>query len=397
MIAQQTVFDEVTLQSADGQVIGVNLATLVQRLLLFDTVVVKSQRLVEIPEFIRSFGKAGFLNLLNSGVLKISYEIAQIIGDPVHDGVREQPLSHFAFGTVDFGNRERDLKFLLRTLQGIPALKNEERYALEETIIQGLVRPSPDYRPQLLTQFESDLRINTPALVAAIQNQLKIQLGSEGPFNVSVEEKGERIFHVRNDLPARFGISDQKAHEILGRSVFAVAHLNQRLADMTAYSAISGFAESEAPLLFGKFAGIFAPQNPRPLEEEFKRVIRIADLPNVLPSSKIDVEALLKARDSIECREFRLWLSNLGPLSDLEIREMVSGVRNKAASVIQSGAARFARFMATTAIGLIHGYGPIACVIAGGTDAFLVDRMLRTSNVFAFLTKTYPSLFESAY
>lgn len=396
MMVQQNVFDEVTRQSPDGQVVAVDLATLVQRLLLFDTVVVKSRRLVEIPEFIRAFGKAGFLNLLNSGVLKISYEIAQIIGDPVHGGVREQPLlSHFIFGTVDFGNRDHDLKSLLRTLQGIPGLKNEERYTLEETIIQGLVRPSPDYGPQLLAQFESDLRNNTPALVAAIKNQLRIQLGSEGPFNASVEEKGERVFHVRNDLPTAFGISDQKAHEILSRSVFAVAHLNQRLADMTAYSAISGFAESEAPLLLGKFAGVFAPQNPRPLEEKFKRVIRIGDLPNVLPNNKIDVEALLKARDSIECREFRSWLSNLGPLSDLEISEMVGGIRNKAASVIQSNPGRFVRFAAVTAIGLIH--GPIAGVVAGGADSFLVDRMLRTSNVFAFLTKTYPSLFESTY
>lgn len=283
--------------------------------------VVKSRKLQEIPEFIRAFGKTGFLNLVNSGVLRISYEITQIIGDPVHDGVREQPLSHFTFGRVDFDNREADIIFLLRPLQGIPGLKNEERNALEQAIMKGLVRPSPDYGIQLLSQFESDLRNNTPALTAAIKNQLKVQLGSETPFNASVEEKGTRIFHVRNDLPTTFGISDQKAHEILSRSVFAVAHLNQRLADMAAYSAVSGFAESEAPLLFGKFAGIFAPQNPRPLEEEFKRVIRIAELPNVLPSNKIDVEALLKARDSIECREFRSWLSNLGPLSDLEIRD----------------------------------------------------------------------------
>ncbi len=397
MIARQTSFDEVARQSSDGQVIGVDLATLVQRLLLFDTVVVKSRRLAEIPEFIRAFGKTGFLNLVNSGVLRISYEITQIIGDPVHGGVREQPLSHFTFGRIDFHNREDDLKSLLRPLQGIPGLKDRERDALEETIIKGLVRPSPDYGTQLLTQFECDLRNNTPALVAAIKNQLKIQLGTEGPFNASVEEKAERIFFVRNDFPTAFGISDQKAHEILSRSIFAVAHLNQRLADMAAYSAVSGFAESEASLLFGKFAGIFAPLNPRPLEEEFKRVIRIADLPNVLPSNKIDVQALLKARDSIECREFRSWLSNLGPLSGLEITEMVSGVRNKAASVIQSGPAKFVRYMAATAIGLIPGYGQIAGVAVGGADSFLVDRMLKESNVYAFLTRTYPSLFDATY
>jgi hypothetical protein len=33
---------------------------------------------------------------------------------------------------------------------------------------------------------------------------------------------------------------------------------------------------------------------------------------------------------------------------------------------------------------------------AGAADEFLIDRVFPTSGVFAFLTETYPSLFESA-
>lgn len=398
MQTPQRMFGEVISLSSDGQVIGIDIATLVQRLLLFDSVVVKSCRLVEIPEFIRSFGKEGFLQLLNAGVLKISCEWIQIAGDPVHNGVREVPLSHFTFGLVDAANREADLRSQLRPLQGIPGLKNVERDAMEETIIKGLIRPSQDYGTQLLSQFESDLRNNSPALVAAIKEQLKLQLGAvECSFDAYIEETGERIFHVKNNLSAIFGISERKIHEILNPSIFAVARLNQRLADMAAYSALSGFAESEAPLLFGKLAGLIAPHNPRLLEEEFGRIIRIANLPTVLKNSKINVDALMDARDSVECREFRSWLSNLHSVSDADIEKLVSGVRNRVASIIHSGPVKVFRFAATNAIGLIPGVGPIAGAVAGGLDSFLVDRLLPVSNAFAFLTKTYPSLFNSGY
>jgi hypothetical protein len=306
------------------------------------------------------------------------------------------PLSHFTFGIVDIADREFNLRSALRPLQGIPGLKNNERNAIEETILQTLIRPSADYGPQLLAQFESDLRNNTPALAAAVKNQLKIQLGvSETLFDISVEEDQERIFHVKNNLAATFGISDQNAHQIISRSVFAVVHLNQRLADMVAFSAISGFAEAEAPLLFGKLSGLVAPQNPRPMEHEFDRVIRIANLPNLLTTNKINVEALLKARDSAECREFRSWLATLTHLSDEQIEEMVSGVRNRVASIIHSGPAKTVRFAVATALGLIPGYGPVVGAAAGAIDSLLVDRILPLSGAFAFLTKTYPSLFTS--
>jgi hypothetical protein len=395
MKAGQTILGEVTGRSKEGQIVGVDLATLVQRLLLFDTVVVKSRRLVEIPEFIRLFGKAGFLQLINAGVLKISCEFTTILGDPVRNGVRQVPLSHFTFGLVNVADREGELSSALRPLQGIAGLKNDERKAMEETIIQRLVRPSPDYGPQLLAQFESDLRNNTPALAAAIKNQLQTQFAVyDRPFDIFVDETAERVFHLKSNLATVLGVSDRRVHDVLSLSAFAVAHLNQRLADMVAYSAISGFAESEAALLFGKLAGIIAPQNPRPLEEEFERVIRIAKLPNLLPNNKINVEALFKARDSLECREFRSWLSTLKPLSDAEIEEMVGGVRNKVTSIIQSGPAKTVRFAVATVIGLIPGYGPIAGAAAGAIDSFLINRLLPVSGVFAFLTKTYPSLFE---
>jgi hypothetical protein len=396
MSLRQSVFGEVAVR-AGTEVTGVDIATLLPRLLFFDAVIVRSVRLREIPYLVRTFGRTGFLQLLNSGVLKISSEFTSIITDIARNGVRELPLSHFSFGVADTPNREAILRSELRSLQGIPGLGNAERAAMEETILTGLIRPPYDYGAQIQTQIESDLRNNTPALRAAIVEQLKIKAReSDSALEVRVEETRARTFNVITNLADDFGMSGQDAHDILHPSICAVANLNQRLADMEAYRAITGFADSEAPLLFGKLAGVIAPQNPKPIEEQFARVVTIANLPDFVSGKRIDVERLLKARESAECREFRAWLSKLEGMSDAQIAEMVSGVRNEVSSMIRSGMGKSLRFALTTAIGLIPGAGIVAGPVAGAVDSFLVEKVFPTSGVFAFLTQTYPSLFLSS-
>lgn len=182
---------------------------------------------------------------------------------------------------------------------------------------------------------------------------------------------------------------------MLQRSVTATVNLNQRLAEMQAYSALTGFLESEAPLLFGKLAGIISPQNPTPAEEQFKRVIEVADVPDFKPGQKIDVQKLMKIRDSAECRDFRKWLSTAENISDDETRTQATGMRNKLASLASSAGGKVVRLAATTVIGNIPLAGLVLGPVAGAVDSFVVDKVLPQSGIFAFLTDIYPSLFSS--
>ena len=162
---------------------------------------------------------------------------------------------------------------------------------------------------------------------------------------------------------------------------------------MEAYSAITGFTEEEAPLLFGKLAGIISPQNPDRVEKQFMRVIAIAGLPDV-QNRRIDVEQLLKVRESVECREFRAWLSGSLESSDEQIAEMVKGVRNKVGTVLHGNVGKVMKFAAITAVGLIPGAtGLVAGPVASALDAFLTDKVFPNSGALAFLATTYPSLF----
>jgi hypothetical protein len=396
MEVRQSVLSEIAIRSANV-VTGVDLDALVRRLLLFDRVVIRSVGLREVPFLARSFGKQGLLRLQESGLLQISCEFVIAIVDMARNGVRELPLGQFTFGMGELAEREKVLRRGLVGLQGVPGLKNADRVALEDSVLSNLIRPPSGYKEQLQLQIEADMRCNTPALRAGIEAQFKSKIGPSAPnFEIDVVEVTPRVFRVDTNLTKLLGIKAEKLHDLLQLSVSAVARLNHRIADMAAYSAITEFAESEASLLFGKFAGIISAQNPGPAEKQFARVVALADFPTLSPGTRIDVDALLKARDSSEWRDFRNWLPGIEQASDDEITKVISDVRSKVGSILSSGPGRTLRFGVTTVLGLIPGVNVTVGVGASAIDAFLVDRLFPSSGVCAFLNQTYPSLFETS-
>lgn len=398
MDIRQTVLGEIAIRSGQ-ELASIDLGVLIRRLILFDRVVVKSFRLRELPLLVRAFGKAGIQELLASGVLRLNCEFTSIITDIHLNGVRSEPPAHFTFGIATAADRDGDLRKELLRLQSVTGLKNNERNAIEQAVWNSLVRPPETFGTDLLRQVDVDLRTNSPALRAGILDQLRAGPGQAGltgsPLEIQVDEPRERVFHIKTGIAKDFGLSPEQAHLLLQRSVTAVVNLNHRLAEMEAYSALTGFLESEAPLLFGKLAGIISPQNPTPAEEQFKRVIEVAEVPDFKPGQKIDVEKLMKIRDSAECRDFRRWLSTAEDISDDEIRAQAGGMRNKLASLTGSSGGKAFRLAATTLIGNIPVAGLVLGPAAGAVDSFLVDRVLPKSGIFAFLTDMYPSLFSS--
>ncbi len=397
MSVRQSVLGEVAVRSG-LRLSGVDVGSLVRRLILFNKVIIKSFRLREMPVLVRAFGKDGFGELIELGLLRFSCEFTSLILDLSRGGIRHVPLEHFSFAKIDASDREGELRKELVALQGISGLKNRDRAALEETIWSSLVRPPQTFADDLLAQLDGDLRANNPALRLAVLDRLRARLeGREIPADVriEVEETAHRVFHIKNDLTTSYGLSPQEAHALLHQAVAAVANLDHRLTEMQAYSAITGFLDTEAPLLFGRLSGLIAPLNPAAAEKQFERVIELAELPDFKPGQKVDVQKLLKARDSAECREFREWLSSLDNASDAEIKEMVASLRSKMASIAASPGGKLVGLAATTGIGLMPVVGLIAGAAAGAIDSFLVDKVLPRSGIVAFLTETYPSLFVS--
>ena len=312
----------------------------------------------------------------------------------------DNPSDHFSFGIADLKDREEKLRQGLVGLQGVPGLKNDQRLAIEEAVWSSLVRPPTTFGADLLNQIDADLRKNSSALKASIIEQVTKERPNADPSRIQteiqVEETQTRVFHIRNTISRNFGLSSEQTHDLLQRAVTGVASLNHRIAEMSAYSSITGFLQTEAPLLFGKLAGIVAPLNPNVAEEQFKRVLDLADVPDFKSGQRVDVEKLLAIRESSECRDFRGWLSTIEGVSDEDVQTMVRGVKNKLASLAGSTSGKAVRLAITTGLGLIPGFGALAGLAGGSVDSFLVDRVLPRSGVFAFLAESYPSLFVSA-
>jgi hypothetical protein len=138
-----------------------------------------------------------------------------------------------------------------------------------------------------------------------------------------------------------------------------------------------------------------ASQNPDAAEGQFKRTLEIADVPDFEPNQRVDIDRLLRVRESDECRAFRDWLSKAGDLSDAQIRDLTQGIKNKLSSLAQSKGGKAVRFMATTGLGLIPVAGFALGPALSFVDSFLVDRALKESAVLVFLSDSYPSLFRS--
>ena len=162
---------------------------------------------------------------------------------------------------------------------------------------------------------------------------------------------------------------------------------------MAAYSAITGFSDDEAPLLFGKLSGIIEALNPTSKENQFSRVAAIADVGEPTPGSRIDFERLLEIRNSDECRAFKAWLDDADSLTDEDLIKELAGIRSKLGLWASNPEGRMLRFAAITGIGLLPG-GTIPATMLGFADSFIVEKLIPKSGIVSFLRIQYPSVFD---
>jgi hypothetical protein len=306
-------------------------------------------------------------------------------------------LLHFTQGLVDIADREKYLTDCMTCLLQISGLSNAKRQLLAETIMSKMARPTSTYGPDLLAQVRKDLKSNTYLIKAALMRDNPDLSLEQKMLELKLEETSEGVQRIETNLQSLLGISEEREHTILASTVTAVVNLNTRMADMEAYSAISLFDPSEAPLLFGKIHGIISPHNPIFEEKAFFRVLELTDIPQMITSGRIDVSKLLKIRDSNECREFRSWLTTTDRMNDQELKRLVAGFRARAASYIGSTSGKVLRLATNAGLGLIPGYGTLISLTEGAVDAFLIDKLLPSSGVLSFLNSSVPSLFSRAY
>jgi hypothetical protein len=306
------------------------------------------------------------------------------------------PLFSYKFNWIDASDKANYVHDCLQGLHGTPGLQKKQVIRLKGTIAGAIRELPPDLRPQLFSPFQHELLHNERLVKAAVQMENRRRRIISPPFSLAVHQEGEDTFRVETDLHYRARITEAEAHKIIEVALLAVAGLTQSIGEMKVYSALSGFRDEELPLFRHKLDFLAETVSSQTKERSFQRVIDIAGLPKFTPTDgAINVDKLLKVRESSEVREFREWLGGIGQADEKEIQERVEGFRVKVGLAIGGTIGKVVRCLVTGGLGFVPGQEVHAFVLSL-VDQFLLDRLLPRSGVAAFVHELYPSIFQNS-
>jgi hypothetical protein len=385
------------VSSQDGKITDVDINGLVRRLLLFDKYVLVTIRLQEFPFFARYLGYEGLRDLLAANLIEIRCECLQLsqiaqsgmFGDPI------LPAFSYKFNWIDASDKKKYIHDSLQHMHGVPRLQRKQVAKLKRTIAEA-IRPLPaGIRAELWPPFENELLHNASLIRKAVEMVVQARLGlADVPFSLAVHRESQDIFKVKTDLHHRLNIGELEGHKLVEAGLMGIAGLSQNIMEMKAYSAISGFRDEELPLFRHKLDFLADSLSSQTKERNFRRVIELAGLPE-FPSSDgmVNVDKLLKARDSSEAREFRDWLGGVSNATDDEIRDRVASLRARAGLIVGSETGKAMRFLITAGVGLVPG-AELPALGLSVADQFIVDRLLPRSGIAAFVNNLYISIFK---
>lgn len=393
----------IAVRDADGNVVGANLGALVRRLVLFEQVVIDSYAMRELPPLITAIGPDAFVKLLASGALRIradGWTFGEIGNGGLVPGRGNEPLPLMHYSLSPFVPRDREphIKLCLGEIREMTLGKRTSQN-VRNKIVESLLHFPEDAGRKSLEALPRDLTRNLNLVYGATAHALAKKLGqsvADDSFEIRIKQADEHVFAATTNIGVRFGLSDEETDKVVQDALLAIGGLNQRLEEIEAYRAIVGFRDAELSLAQEKLAFLVNEVSPEAHEDRFKRVVSLAGLPD--PESAegtVDIDKLLKARDSEEIREFRQWLRTLDDVSDAEIEERLGSVRAKLAQSVHSDAGKTVRFLTTAGVGFIPVVGPIAGIALGAAERFLLEKVLPEPGPVSFIGSTYRSIFQA--
>lgn len=401
-------------QIDDKGELKIDLSAFLIRLLLFDTYILDSIGLKELRGLISAFGYGGMKEILSSGALRIHLEPFSVgqtgqtglgFRGKKKDGTAKPllPLHSYSFGVIkltDQGQKE-DLHKDLHRIHEIDGLKYKEVKKLKKVIADRLIWLPRESAGAIIQQLLNDIRMKTPNIKRAILSSAKqngIILEGQKDITFDIEVDSEEDVHVRSNLTRDFGMDDHTAHKVIGRALLAIGGLNQRIETMRAFSAITGFRESELNIFEDKVEFIINKISPEAAEKRVRSILsfpQFPDLEEAIRNKRVDIQTLLKVRDSIECREFRQWLWTSNTFAVDELRERSQSMMSKLSLSMSSRKAKAIRCLSIAGIGLIN--DPVCQAVSFALsllETFLLDKLFRSSGTLTFIGRMYPSLFR---
>lgn len=380
-------------------------AALIRRLILFDTYILKSVRLLEIHDLVELFGYTGLRTLLESGALKIQCGLL-VMGkhhEPQPKLMSISPESGVCFESfsIDILRAAQPQVYLrdaLHHVHQVPGLTVKQAFKLKHRIAGSLMEIPEKAGQKALKNTIYDVQVpqTLKILVASTIRRIRGDGPNPEQIEVSIHRDDESEWHFSSNLSALLGISQADVDETIGLAVLASASLNLRFEEMEMFSALSGVLGAELPEAQYKLSLIERTMAPQKREDELQRVLDIGGLPDLPGTCRVDVDKLLRLRESPECATFRAWLQRTSDMPDEEVRDLISGIASRLGALGATIPGKAIRFLTTTAVCGIPVLGTVAGAMMGLLDQFLFDRLISKSGPALFVHHLYPSIYENA-
>lgn len=382
-----------------------SIGTFLRQLILFDEIIVQSVRLKEFGPLIDLFGFKSVMSLLDSGAIRLRCEAltigeaGQTKGLAAREGKPPLPLNHFYFICIAAAHRNEYLVGCLPSLNSLASITIQQKDALMAKVLDHIEDPIDAIRPEMLNQTMSDFRNNIPTIKYAVSTIIKESRNivcSPEELTIKIEETQKGEFQAESNLGNKLGIPPEEEHRIIQGALLSIGHLNQRIAEMKAYEALTGFSVHDIPMFDAKLRFLVQRIDPDISERNFIKVLGTLGLPELGAASvrrEVNLERILRVRKSRECQEFRQWLATASDISSRDFIKAMRGLRTKIGEIVSSPCGKVCRF-------LVAGGISIPCWPAGlaisALDLFLLERLFPRNRVAGFLDKMYPSVFEVA-
>lgn len=183
--------------------------------------------------------------------------------------------------------------------------------------------------------------------------------------------------------------------DVIRRACLAISKLNSEFGWMKRDNAITALDEDSTSLMESKFEFLWRGHDPAKRIGIFGRVLNAIDLPDfetAVRERSVNIDRLLKVRETRECREFRAFLNQVEDLDDASLRERTASLRARIGEAAQTTGGKTLRFLATTAIGVAT--GGLGGAAASAFDTFLLDKIFSRSGVVTFIGKQYSTIFS---
>lgn len=392
------------VEADEFTITGIQLPQLLEHLLLFESVTIRSGRFADLGHLVRLLGLDDALAVIGAPGVRIHCDPAVLVraGEP---RVRVRDSGSIRLDSLNYGIARPGAhgNWLDSGFRQATAIANMSvgRASKFENVVRGhLIPVDPTSREFALADARRDLLTVSLSVRASLDVALRAKLGVSmpplGEYRLAIEYEASRGYSVDTDIARILALPPELVADSINAGLLGAVAVNGVLDDIRTHRAMVGMRPDELPVLNEKLSSLARQFDTCAQSERLTRVLQVVHLPMITTGAHglgVNVRRLLEVRCSEECQAFRDWLWTSDSVNDSEIEERFGGVRAKLGSLIRSGPGRAVRWALGSGIGVIPSYGTAAGGAFSLLDTFVIERILPTRGALSFLGPQYQSIF----